>query len=210
MDTDFWLQKWEQNEIAFHQPDTNPILLTHFKALKLAENSRIFVPLCGKSLDMAWFRSQGHHVLGVELSELAIQQLFSELGLEPEISELGPLKQYRADAIEIYVGDLFELSAEQLGPVHASYDRAALVALPEAMRQDYSAHLMRLTACAPQLLVCFDYDQTLIEGPPFSIGEAELKRHYAAHYRLTCLDSAPVNNGLKGLASAKETIWLLE
>lgn len=209
MQTDFWLQKWQKNEIGFHKSDTNPILVTYFSALELGENSRVCVPLCGKSRDIAWLLSQGHRVLGVELSELAIGQLFAELGLEPEISQQGRLRHYRADNIDIYGGDFFDLSPELVGPIDAVYDRAALVALPVAKRQLYAAHLMLLTDCAPQLLVCFEYDQSLMDGPPFAIGEAEVKQHYADSYRLTCLSAEPATDSLRGLSSVQEKVWLL-
>ncbi len=49
-----WLQKWEKNEIGFHESEANPLLVEHFKELSLAKGSRIFLPLCGKTLDIAW------------------------------------------------------------------------------------------------------------------------------------------------------------
>ena len=69
MDTDFWLQRWQENNIAFHRSEANPLLVTHFKALGLAKGSRVFVPLCGKTKDIAWLLSQGYSVEGAELSQ---------------------------------------------------------------------------------------------------------------------------------------------
>jgi len=209
MDTSFWHQRWRTNEIPFHERAANPLLLKHFSALALAKGSRVFVPLCGKSLDIGWLLSCGHDVAGVELSEIAVQQLLAELGMEPRIAELGNARHYRGKKIDIFVGDIFHASREILGPVDAVYDRAALVALPEEMRQRYAAHLKEITANAPQLLICYEYDQAVLAGPPFSVGSEELNRHYGESYRLTLLESADVAGGLKGKCPAKENVWLL-
>jgi thiopurine S-methyltransferase len=97
-----------------------------------------------------------------------------------------------------------------LGPVDAIYDRAALVAFPEDMRNRYTAHLRGMTGKAPQLLICYDYDQSLVQGPPFSIRNEEVHRHYADHYEVTLMASTDVSGGLKGKYPAKENVWRLK
>lgn len=107
----------EANEIGFHEGEANRLLVKYFDALCLAEGHRVFVPLCGKTLDIAWLLSNGFRVAGAELVESAIEQLFSELGIEPEISEVGGVKRYSAKNIDIFVGDIFAVSSEILGSV---------------------------------------------------------------------------------------------
>jgi len=209
MDANFWHRKWETNDIAFHQREANPLLVRFLPQLALAPGSRIFLPLCGKTRDIAWLLSGGYRVAGVELSELAVRQLFSDLGITPAIAECGLLLHFNAPGIDIYVGDIFQLSAAELGPVDAVYDRAALVALPEAMRRDYASHLQTMTCQAPQLLICFEYDQTILTGPPFSVSAAEISQHYATSFSLELLASLTVQGGLKGKCEAKEQVWLL-
>lgn len=210
MDANFWHQKWESNEIGFHRDTPNPLLVSHFNALSLAKDSRIFLPLCGKTLDIGWLLSQNMRVVGVELSETAIRQLFISLGIVPRITENNDMQHYQAENIDIFAGDFFNLSSEMLGTVDAIYDRAALVALPAEMRSQYTAHLMAITHMAPQLLICFEYDPTLLEGPPFSINSAEIRQHYANSYELTLLQSTEVAGGLKEQCAAQENVWLLE
>jgi len=209
MDANFWHSKWERNDIGFHTSEANPLLVKYFNELSLKQGSRVFLPLCGKTLDIHWLLSKGYRVAGAELSQLAIQQLFAELGVEPTISRVGDLDHYAAENIDIYVGDIFQLTRGVLGPVDAIYDRAALVALPEEMRHQYSAHLAEITDKAPQLLICFEYDQRLYEGPPFSVESAEVHRHYGQLYNVTHLASTDVPGGLKGKCAAKESVWLL-
>ena len=210
MQPDFWHQKWLKNEIGFHVPETNPLLVKHFEALKLTQGARIFLPLCGKTLDIAWMLAQGHQVVGAELSQIAIEDLFISLNLTPTITHLGEITHYSATNIDVFVGDIFALTPAMLGKVDAVYDRAALVALPDEMRKSYSAHLVALTKQAPQLLICFEYDQTIHAGPPFSINPDEVKQHYHTTYDLNLLASETMPDGLKGKFPATEQVWWLK
>lgn len=208
MDADFWHRRWEENEIAFHGSEANPMLVKYFQELALPRGSRVFVPLCGKTLDICWLLSNGYRVAGAELSETAIEHLFVGLEMEPQVSDIGEMRHYRGESLDIYVGNVFDLTGDMLGPVDAIYDRAALVALPEETRARYTAHLTHITHTAPQLLLCFEYDQRLMDGPPFSIPDEEVHRHYRDVYDLRRIASTEVPGGLKG-AEAKENVWLL-
>ncbi|MEO1145171.1 MAG: thiopurine S-methyltransferase [Cyanobacteria bacterium J06638_22] len=210
MDESFWLQRWKNNELGFHRREANPALVKYFEKLSLAKRSRVFVPLCGKTLDIPWLLAQGYRVAGAELVEIAVEQLFDGLGVEPEISTLGQINRYHAPDIDIFVGNILDVSAESLGDVDAIYDRAALVALPQEMRSRYTAHLMQVTEKAPQLLVTYEYDQALMDGPPFSISSAEVTQHYGDRYYLSLLASNDVDGGLKSKCAAKENVWLLK
>ena len=210
MEANFWLERWQNNQIGFDQQEVNPFLINHVNKLGLVARQRVFVPLCGKTIDIVWLLQQGYQVVGVELSELAIQQLFQLLGLIPQISTVGAFKLYQAEKIDIYVGDFFELTADLLGTVDAIYDRAAFIALPEAMRLDYSRHLTAVSHTAPQLLVSIEYDQSIVAGPPFSIEEQEIRTHYGASYTISLLERIGIADGLKGKYPAADVAWLLE
>lgn len=210
MDANFWHDKWAKKEIGFHGREANPLLVKYFRELSLPSGSRIFLPLCGKTLDIAWLLSNEYQVAGAELSEIAIQELFSELGTQPEISAIGALKRHSARNIDIFVGDIFDLQVDVLGKVDGVYDRAALVALPKEMRFKYSSHMRKLTHSAPQLLLCFEYDQNLVQGPPFSISDNEVREHYQSGYQLARIASVDVPGGLRGSVPAKENVWVLK
>ncbi len=209
MKREFWIARWEAKNIGFHRDDVNPVLVEHFEILNRSKDARIFLPLCGKSRDIAWLMSKRLKVVGVEFSELAVQQLFAENHLVPAIEQHGRLKRYSAEGIIIFVGDFFDLDSEMLGPVQAVYDRAAYVALPEEMRRRYAEHLTGISANAPQLLVTYDYDQAVMEGPPFAIPETEIHENYGQGYKVRCLQSVEVSGGSKGVCPAKEMVWQL-
>ena len=209
MEASFWHAKWEKSEIGFHQDDVNPLLLDHFGALSLPAGSRVFVPLCGKTRDIWWLLESGYQVLGVELSRMAVDLLFAEMDLQPAISQAGPLTRFAVEDVDIYCGDILELTGRELGQIDAVYDRAALVALPAAMRQRYADHLAAITGRARQLLVAYEYDQSLQDGPPFAVGADEVRRLYGRHYEPALLASTEVAGGLRGKCPATEHVWLL-
>lgn len=210
MDASFWHDRWQSNRIAFHLDEANPLLVHYFSRLQLPAGCRVFVPLCGKTRDIGWLLTQGYSVAGAELVETAVVQLFADLDVEPRVREYGPLKHYQAPALDIWVGDVLELTPELLGNVDAVYDRAALVALPEHMRAAYASQVRRLAERAPQLLVSYQYDQSALAGPPFSVSDDEVQRHYGDAYRLSALARFDIPGGLKGQVPAEETLWLLQ
>ena len=210
MNPEFWHHRWQSNDIAFHGSDANPLLVQHFPALLVHRGGRVFVPLCGKTRDIHWLRDKGYRVVAAELSELAIRELFRELEIEPQISESGQSTHYSAPGIDVFVGDIFALTHETIGPVDAIYDRAALVALPDGVRGRYAEHLVSITKNAPQLVIGYEYDQSVMEGPPFSVGADEVRNHYAANYVISFLGNQEVAGGLKGMCPASESVWLLK
>jgi thiopurine S-methyltransferase len=209
MEASFWHNRWQTNQTGWHERAVNPLLIAHFPSLHVPPGKRVFVPLCGKSLDLGWLLSQGYAVAGAELSELAVTQLFADRGMEPRVSQVGTLRLFRGEKIDIFVGDIFDLTREVLGPVDAVYDRAALVALPETVRTRYTAHLKAITGLAPQLVIGYQYDQSVVDGPPFSVSPEELRRHYGEDYTLTPLARVDVPGGLKGKCPATEHVWRL-
>lgn len=208
MDAGFWQGKWARNEIGFHEGAANTLLVKHVDRLSLAPGSRIFLPLCGKTRDIAWLLSRGYRVAGAELSERAVGQLFDELGVQPAVSRVGVLAHYRVEGLDVFQGDVFALSRDVLGAVDAVYDRAALVALPPETRPGYAAHVTNVSLGVKQLVIGFEYDQTLMDGPPFSVAESEVRRLYGSRYTIVTLETRDVAGGLKGVA-ATETIWML-
>ncbi|MFC3693722.1 thiopurine S-methyltransferase [Chenggangzhangella methanolivorans] len=209
MDAEFWREKWREERQGWRQAAPNPLLVRNLDALDLAKGARILVPLCGDSVDVGWLLSRGHRVVGVELVASAVERLFASAGVAPELSDIGSLRKFAGEGLEVFVGDLFDLDAGTLGPVEAVYDRAALVALPPETRRAYAAHLVAITACAPQLAITFDYEQSAMAGPPFAVPEREVRALYGGVYAVTPLESVAVDGGLKGFCPALEQAWRL-
>ena len=189
MDREFWLKRWKNNELGWHRQDANPLLVRHWPSLGITRGVSVFVPLCGKSLDMRYLESLGHPVIGVELSEDAIRAYFDEGGEEPERSELFYLTRFEGPRTTLYCGDFFDVSAPDILGVRAVYDRGALVALPENVRAQYVDHMLRIIPeHAHILLITLEYDQQKVGGPPHAVSEAEVRALYASRCRIDCID----------------------
>ena len=215
MEKEFWLERWERSEIGFHQDDVNPWLARHWPTLAAAPGSTVFVPLCGKSLDMVWLRQQGHPVLSVELSPIAVAAFFDEPGLCPATAHTGHFQQCEAEGIRILCGDFFQLTPADLAGVDTVFDRASLVALPTEMRQRYARHMLHiLPKGARILLATFEYDQGIMSGPPFAVTPEEVQTLYSAGAEVALLERIDVlaeNDRFKarGLDRLHENIFML-
>lgn len=215
MDAEFWHQRWRDGLIGFHLNETNPNLPEWYGRLGLAAGQRIFVPLCGKSLDLRWLEEQGLDVIGVELNELAVRSFFEENELEPEVVSVNDHDRWSAGNITILHANIFDLEPDDIGPVDAVYDRAALIALPPAMRPDYAEKMSWLVpGDAPQLLITLEYPQHQMSGPPFSVSAREVEELYGNRYRVERLALIDLLSGEpgwreKGVEELSENVYLL-
>ncbi|WP_426141470.1 thiopurine S-methyltransferase [Pseudomonas sp. DWP3-1-2] len=193
MQAEFWHQRWASDQIGFHQQKTNPYLERFWPSLAVEQGAGVLVPLCGKSLDLVWLAKQGYDVKGVELSEKAIEDFFNEHQLTPAIRQQGAFNVYSAGPVELWCGDFFALTAADVADCQALYDRAALIALPPAMRERYVQHLQNiLSEGCIGLLITLDYDQAEVEGPPFSVPDDEVQRLFASAWQLETLQTCDV------------------
>jgi thiopurine S-methyltransferase len=216
MEADFWHQRWRTGQIGFHQSSPHPFLERWWSSLGVPADARVYVPLCGKSLDMVWLAVRGHTVVGTEISGIAVREFFGERQPTSNLVEThGPFTRHHSGAYEILEGDAFALTADLLGPVHAAYDRAALVALPHESRAAYAEHFATLMPRGSQtLLVAFEYDERIKPGPPFSVTPDEVQRLYAPHFVLEPLERVDIlaespKFVAQGVRSLHEVAWSL-
>ncbi len=183
MDAAFWTQRWAEGRIGFHQAETNRHLVAH--ADHLGRGGTVLVPLCGKSLDMDFLATRFDRVIGVELVDLACVAFFAERDLEPSVEHTPHGVRRTAGPYTLWTADFFAVGSGQLGPVDAVFDRAAMIALPPALRARYAAHLHEvLPAGARGLAVTMTYDQGRVDGPPFSVPDAEVRAAYGEGFEL--------------------------
>lgn len=183
-----WHDHWERNDIAFHLPAVNPLLEKYWSQLGITSTATVLVPLCGKTLDLLWLAKRGHHVIGVELSPIACEAFFTENKLLFDKKIKNNFTVYYNDKIELYCGDFFALSRDTLPPITAIYDRAALIALPDEIRQRYAHHLIKLLAPDGQLfLIVYDSNDT-VQGPPYPVSSGEIKQLFGEQFQIQELE----------------------
>jgi thiopurine S-methyltransferase len=189
----FWHDRWRLGQIGFHQAATDRQLQRHWPDLALAAGSRVFVPLCGKSLDLLWLRERPHDVVGVELSAVALESFCLQHGIPARRRPFEGFDVYEAENLRLYRGDLFALSAPLLGPVSAVFDRAALIAWAPEMRAAYVSHMTALTSPGTQtLLVTMEYPQAQMAGPPFSLSADDIERLYGGQHAIQLLSKEDI------------------
>lgn len=178
MEHDFWLTRWQDGRTGFHQDAVHDHLLRFGDRFLAGGPHRVLVPLCGKTHDLDWLAAQGHEVVGVELSPTAVAAVVERLG-EAAVDTLGGFVRSRVGRVTLLCGDVLGATPELLGPVDRIWDRAALVALPPSMRDAYTATLRALLRPGGVLMQnSFSYDQAKMDGPPFSVPDDEVARHY--------------------------------
>jgi len=180
MDPSYWLTAWDEGRTAFHAEAVHPGLLAHGAAFLAGGPHRVLVPLCGKTVDLAWMTAQGHDVVGVELAEKAIVALHAREGRAPTISDRGPYRAWESPRTTILQGDVLALTPALAGPIDRVWDRAALVALDPERRARYVAVARTLLAPgAVVLLETFTYEQAKKPGPPHCVSEDEVRSLWA-------------------------------
>lgn len=213
MKTDYWHHKWEINDIGFDQQQYNVLLQRYFTSLNLKKGSRIFVPLCGKSIDMLWLVQQGYEVIGVELSEKACEAFFKDNHLSVNTTQIDSFVVFQSNKITLFCGDFFELNKELLGTIDAVYDRAALIALPSDLRSQYVNHLINLIEKGSSLfLITTAYNQNSMQGPPFSVDEPEVRALFEAQFSIhqyynQAIKAIPTHLYEKGLTHGNEQAY---
>lgn len=204
-----WLGRWDQGRTGWHEAAGNAGLKSHWP--DTAKPGRVLVPLCGKTPDLLWLARRGHAVVGVELSEVAVQGFFDDHDLRFERAAAGPLSRYSAKdySLELYCGDYFDFRLECFD---ALYDRGALVALPPNLRRHYVQHTRRLLKPdALRFVITLEYDQRVVNGPPFSVSADELAGYWDDLKRVgerNDIDNCPPKFRKAGLSEIKEVFWL--
>ena len=204
MEHEFWQERWRTRQIGFHQSGPHPFLERWWPTLEVPAGARVYVPLCGKSLDMVWLAVRGHAVVGSELSAIAIEEFFGEQQRAAvDVRPHGPFQRHAAGAYELLQGDVFELTTPLLGPVQAAYDRAALVALPPELRVNYALQFAELVPAGSRtLLIGFEYAQHRKPGPPFSVERDEVERLYRDAFEIRELERVDIIGSSPKFAAA--------
>ncbi len=201
-----WESRWQEGRIGFHLPEVNSYLLRYSDKLLTQNPESVFVPLCGKTLDLPWLAGRTKKVVGIELVQKAVQDFFKENKLTHSIQQSGKLNLFSSDTIVLFQGDFFDLNKEQTASFDAIYDRASIVAFDQPERERYVNHLMSFLEPGGRiLLITLEYDQNQMTGPPFSVPADEIERLYAPYGELKLLETSDIlderfrKNGLDGM-----------
>ena len=211
-----WISRWESNRIGWHAEQVNRHLVQYYDRFDLSGEGSIFVPLCGKSNDMRFLLEKDLKVIGVEMSNIAIEQFFLENHLDYIVSDVDKFTIYEGARIKLYCGDFFDLKVKHLENVRAIYDRASLIALDEGLRQKYAKHLSDIIEFdARILLLTLFYPQHQKSGPPFAVSKEEVGQLFNGSFdiqELHCIEdieNEPMFQNL-GVDFVEKAVYLLQ
>jgi len=212
MDAQFWINAWNEGRTNFHKSTYHEKLLEYFPQFHPKEGQKVLVPLCGKTKDLTWLHQLKLNVHGIELYENPVKEYFSENHFGPVTkSKVENFINYQFGSLTISCGDFFKLSPD---PVYDFiYDRASLVALPPDMRRDYANLLKKvLKSGGKYLLIAYEYDQSKMAGPPFSVTEKEIHELYDDTFSIKQMDEKRPDDGprLATLESIVQKVYVLE
>ena len=204
----FWHNRWQTQQIGWHRGAYNDLLTKHWERIGSKKGDQVLVPLCGKSLDMLWFASRGHTVVGLEMVKEAIQAFFEENKLDVSCETIHEQIHHTSEPFTIIEGDIFNLTAG-LTQADAWYDRAAMIAIPPTMREAYVEQIRQLTKPnAVGLLITFTYPQEEMEGPPFSLSDNEVKELFSNGFEVECLEQLDLTNEKdRGLSQVTSSVF---
>lgn len=215
MEHEFWHNAWDNGRQGWHQKSINQHLETWWGKFNADASEPVFVPLCGKSLDMLWLLGQGHPVTGVELNEGAVRAFFEENGIPATQQKRDNFHVYHNAELSIYTGDFFKLTHSELNETKFVFDRAALIALPPAMRRDYVEKMKDILNIGSKIfLITTVYDENEMSGPPFSVEDEEVRDLFSTGFdveKVESSDDPAMIGGLskRGLTSLVENIWFM-
>lgn len=190
----FWLQK--DIPLPWHQTTPHPKLLKYADKF-LVKAARVLVPLCGKTLDLKWLYENGYEVVGVEGTEFAIEEFFKDTKLEfskAPYGDGGLIYQTPDKRLTILRTNFFTLSdANYVATFDSVWDRAALVAVLPEHRRFFAASVKRLAKPSFKCVsVVTEFDESKVEGPPYSVDQEEISNLYGECATITKLDTISI------------------
>jgi len=220
----YWSDMWESNKLGFHNSEVHNALEKYCAPFLGDAPGRVLVPLCGKTVDLAWLAAQPGvtGVTGVEFVKKAVDDYAKEHPqalLRKAPSPAGRLFKHVLSngVLTLLCGDIFSLP--KTPAYERVWDRAALVALDPAQREAYVATICQALSPKGKILLqvltrLAGPAESLTAGPPFSVSEADVAALYGAAFdvrkleEVDALKSSP-KLAAEGLTKVTASTYLL-
>lgn len=214
---DWWRDKWRTGITHWHLKDLNPQLVRFVNHLLGGrKDGLLFIPLCGKCVDMRWLYDQGYKILAVDCCEEAILDFFREQNLVFETiveSKNAKVFQTLDGRLRIMCRDILSLDKETCGPITAIWDRGSLVAMDKENRRAYAA--MMKTLVEPDfryLLDVLHYNDWYCSGPPRNVPPELIEDLYGDCFQIELLLQRNITEGYSkrfGVEPVYNNIYLM-
>eukprot|EP00092_Neocalanus_flemingeri_P034325 GFUD01037332.1.p1 GENE.GFUD01037332.1~~GFUD01037332.1.p1 ORF type:complete len:232 (+),score=79.13 GFUD01037332.1:52-747(+) len=185
---------WDVDSIPWHMPSTNPILEKHWSSVTGGRTGlRVFFPLCGASVDLAWLYRQNHTVVGVEGVRKAADKLFAEADVEYSVTRVTEVEGWKYQSLDlrltVFVADFFKITPDIVGAFDAVFDRGSLEAMQVSDRAEYISTMKPLLGESfIYLLSGFDYQPGMKDSPPRPLPPAVVEQLFGTFSSIELLD----------------------
>lgn len=207
---EYWENRWITNQTGWHRSVYNDLMVKYWPKLGIPTDSKVLVPLCGKSLDMLWLAEKGHTIVGIEFTRVAVERFFPENKLQHIIVKHPNYIEFKSDRFTILNGDILVIPSDLI-QAEAWYDRAAMIAINPDLREDYVSQIRQQTKVgAVGLLITYSYPQEEMEGPPFSLNDDDVFQLFQDGFRVECLETIELEDEKeRGLSRISSSVFAL-
>jgi len=157
---------------------------------------RVAVLGCGRGHDARFLAARGYEVVGYDFSGAAV-------------TAARALAQRDGVTVEFEQRDIFTLGREAAHAFDGVWEYTCYCAIDPARRPEYVRTVSAIVRPGGWLLACFFPLRTLTAGPPFPVSRAEVRRRFAASFRLeraqAPLRSVRARQGREWLVFARRT-----
>ena len=179
-----WQGMWQTGDTPWAGEKVNDPFFAAFDRLlslydKPADNLRALVPLCGNSSAVRFLYDRGCAVTAVDYVPEAIDSLRKTLFSDIEMEQSSGIETsvFRAPRLELIVHDFFSFSTDE--KFDLIYDRGGFVAVPPSMQRDYARVAARVAKPGALIFLrCAEFVGVEFQGPPFSVGDTEVKQMF--------------------------------
>ena len=159
-----WETRFAANETPWERPGLHPAVLAWAEAGEFVPGSRLIIPGCGRSPELAFLAARGLDVTGADLSPTALafqRQTLDTAGHDATLLE-GDALAHRPDA-----------------PYDTVYEQTFLCAIPPRLRVDYERALCDWLRPGGHLLALF-MQKDVPGGPPFGCALPAMRELFPA------------------------------
>lgn len=210
MTPDDWRKSWQDGDSTFfHSDNLSPIFLKmKEEIINGKDHAKVFVPFCGKVLEMKWLAENGHVVVGVEVSEDGIKQFFEENKLPYITKEIqtvsGTLYECtdKTMCLKLYCCSFYDFKPEVENNFDAVWDSAAFQASNKADRKQYVSIIHSVLKTNGKVFMAVD---EFIQKEELPLDIEEIKNNFDGKFSVEVTDFVDANEEYQSKFKIKGT-----
>lgn len=201
MTVGMWKECWNTPNVEFHNPQLNELFVKYHQRMLTRPGMRIFVPLCGKAVEMKWLVDHGHKVVGLEAAPVPCKAFFEENGIPYNVKEMKGIHGEKYESLDhnivIYSCDFFLFTADICGEFDGIWDSGGLNSMDVEDREAYIRRIRTLMGKGCVNLTEFvNFDKSMVDIT-WSMTKEELQKVFGEGFIVEDLNEMAAPQRLK-------------